>query len=109
MDWVGGRGGVGLDERFRGRGILFAEEDRRERALMYELAPRIERDRVHSLFLSLYFTHSSEIEKRERGREVFAGKGMKYDFICRYCHGAPRDSRGLPVPLPSTVQFASTG
>ena len=77
------------------------EEDRRGRALMYELAPRIGREREGE---------RESCRDEESGRDkIFASKGIKYDFICSPCccyyyhHRARGDLRELAVPLPSLL------
>lgn len=55
---------------------------------MYELTPRKEKKRARE----------RGGRESERGRDkIFAGKGMKYDFICRWGAGAILDGVGNPT------------
>jgi len=57
---------------------------------MYELTPRKEKKRARE--------RERERGGRRRGRDkIFAGEGMKYDFICRW--SAQLSSMGLAVQL----------
>ena len=107
-------------ERARERGERGGrEEDRRGRALMYELAPWIWRVRETGGGEGGRRDNRAERDRaRKTGRErkgpagggggdkIFASKGIKYDFICRYYHHrreARGDLRELAVPLPSPL------
>lgn len=60
---------------------------------MYELTPRKEKKRTRE---------KGRERERERERDkIFAGKGMKYDFICRW--GVQLSSMGLAVQLSGPV------
>lgn len=64
---------------------------------MYELTPRKEKKR-----------RREKEGECERGRDkIFAGKGMKYDFICRW--GAQPSSMGLAVQLSDPVPSGTAG